>query len=207
MPSYLTPGTDERPHQLMTLKRSCIQGTIGYLEYISGVTSLMRGKKDTVRAMNAMIVVQQGSLRMVISPLKPYLAGAISIPEYIAKSTKVMLCKDVMYTEYHVRNGDHGILVLRYPCMWSGGSQPVKILVCPNDGGDDGQWDVNSSMKLLLPMCGPFPGNYDGDEMSLFKVRDPKSIEGCKAFNWPHHQASMTVAIVFLLHTPTPQLE
>ncbi len=99
MPSYLTPGTDERPHQLMTLKRSCIQGTIGYLEYISGVTSLMRGKKDTVRAMNAMIVVQQGSLRMVISPLKPYLAGAISIPEYIAKSTKVMLCKDSINNE------------------------------------------------------------------------------------------------------------
>ena len=65
------------------------------------------------------------------------MAGFISIPEYIAKSTKVMLCKDGIYTEYHVRNGDHGILV-RYPCMWSGCSQPVKIMVSPNDGGDDG---------------------------------------------------------------------
>mgnify|MGYP000694950849 FL=1 len=37
----------------------------------------------------------------------------------------------------HVRDGDHGILV-RYPCMWSGCSQPVKIMVSPNDGGDDG---------------------------------------------------------------------
>ncbi len=83
----------------------------------------------------------------------------------------------------------------------------MKIMVSPNDGGDDGQLDVNSSMKLPLPMCGPFPGNYDGDEMSLFIVRDPKSIEKCEAFNWLHHQASMTVDIVFLLHTPTPQLE
>ena len=49
-----------------------------------------------------------------------------------------------------MRGGDRGILV-RYPCMWSGCSQPVKIMVSPNDGGDDGQLDVNSSMKLPLP--------------------------------------------------------
>ena len=147
----------------------------------------MRGKKGVVRAMNAMVV--QGSIRMVISPLRPSLAGPISIPQYVADNTKIMTCLNGTYSESHIQNGDYGILI-RYPCMWSGGSQPVKIQVSANDGGDNGQWDVKSSMKLSVPMCGPFAGNYDGDEISLFIVRDQKSIDECKAFSWPNQDWS-----------------
>jgi hypothetical protein len=109
LPMYPTPGTTGRHHPLMILKRACIQGTVTYLDYISGITCSMRGKKGVVRATNAMVV--QGSIRMVISPLRPSLAGPISIPQYVADNTKIMTCLNGTYSESHIQNGDYGILI------------------------------------------------------------------------------------------------
>ena len=92
--------------------------------------------------------------------------------------------------ESSIKDGDYGMLV-RQPCMWSGGIQPVKINLTPKDTGSNGtDWDVNSSMKLPISMCAPFAADYDGDEMTLFIVKDRLSIKECKSFNWPHGQSS-----------------
>ena len=39
-------------------------------------------------------------------------------------------------------------------------------------------------------MCAPFAADYDGDEMTLFIVKDRLSIKECESFGWPHGQSS-----------------
>jgi len=183
LPTFMTPGTNENPHQLIRAKRACVERSITHDQYIDQVTGFMRGKKGAVRSINNITV--QGSLRMVISPLHPQAIGEVWIPSYIAENTKVLCLDNGIYTESNIVDGDHAIIV-RQPCMWSGGIQPVRIRVtCPDYTGDS-DWDVNSSMRIPLPMCMPFAGDYDGDEMTLFCVKDEASIKECESFSWDY---------------------
>ncbi len=47
-------------------------------------------------------------------------------------------------------------------------------------------WNTNWTIKLPLEMCSPYAADFDGDEMSLFPVTDPKSIEECQRFTWSY---------------------
>jgi hypothetical protein len=78
LPIYITPGTADRPHQLMVSKRSYVNGSISYDDYLDNVLSYMRGKSGAVRSVNSIPV--QGSLRMVISPWHAHPGSIVSIP-------------------------------------------------------------------------------------------------------------------------------
>lgn len=183
LPTFMTPGTQDRPHVLMVSKRAYVRHSITYDMYIKDVVQYMRGKSGIVRSINSMVI--QGSMRMVISADAQSRAGTVSIPHYVASHTKALTNSNGTYMECTIQDGDYGILV-RQPCMWSGGIQPVKIRVTQPDMGENAEWDVNSSMRLPISMCAPFAADYDGDEMSLFVVKDPDSISECRAFKWPY---------------------
>lgn len=183
LPTFLTPGTEEQPHDLMTAKMACVKGSLDYDEYKNRVVSHMRGKRGSVRSINSLTV--QGSIRMVISPLEEHHGGSVSIPKYIADSTWVLDQESLTYKARCMRNGDRAILV-RQPCMWIGGIQPIHVIATPPDVGHEGLWDVNASMRLPISMCGPFGADYDGDEMTIFAVTTQKAKRECEAFEWPH---------------------
>ena len=65
----------------------------------------------------------------------------------MVSNTKVLKDDHGIYAESNVSTNEYAILV-RQPCMWSGGIQSVRILVTPPDNGEDGKWDVNSRLKL-----------------------------------------------------------
>jgi len=188
LPTWFTRGTDETPHRLMSAKRACVQGTIQYEQYVDQVVASMRGKNGSVRAVNTMTV--QGSCRMVISPWHDSNAGHISIPRCVANNIKVLECINGTYTESFAKDGDYAIVV-RQPCMWSGGAQPMKISVTePIMSDSTDTWDVNASMRLPLPLCGPYGGDYDGDEMTMFVLKSESAIAECDEFRWPYQDSS-----------------
>ena len=109
---------------------------------------------------------------------------------YIAENIRVLESINGIFLSSCIKDGDYGILV-RQPCIWSGGIQPVKIAVTPVINEDTlDTWDVNSSIRLPLSMCKPYAADYDGGEMTIFIVHSPKAVLECQWFSWPHEQNS-----------------
>jgi hypothetical protein len=143
LPSWMTPSTDNNMHPLQSLKVQCKQGRCTYSKYKAAVLSHLRGKHGYVRSAMCRMTVQ-GSIKMVISPAATTKESVVYIPRYIAENCRVPV---LIGESYHIRSLEDctfGILV-RQPCMWSGGIQPVRIMVteeCKHGRVDN--WDVNS---------------------------------------------------------------
>ncbi len=84
------------------------------------------GKKGLVRSMNSITV--DGSMKMVISISQSGEEGMVRIPSTIASSIMVPIVSDGVVTYDRIHDGDWALLV-RQPCLWSGGIQPVRIKV------------------------------------------------------------------------------
>jgi len=182
LPSWMTPSADNNIHPLHSLKIQCKEGRCTYTRYKATVLSYLRGKHGYVRSMCRMTV--QGSIKMVISPAPTSSESVVYIPRYVAKNCKVPVLVGESYHVKSLEDCTFGILV-RQPCMWSGGIQPVRIVVTDKDR-EVGSWDTNSSMRIPISMCGPYGADFDGDEMTLFGVYSTKAQEECATFLWDH---------------------
>ena len=63
---------------------------------------------------------------------------------------------------------------------------PVKVkvsepeIICTSRG----DIDIKRSMKIPLRLCSPYAADFDGDEMSLFPLKNKLSINECQSFGW-----------------------
>jgi hypothetical protein len=186
IPSSLIPGTREVSNRYQIYKEKMERGDINEEEYKLMTSKMMMGKSGCVRSLNSARI--EGSIRMVISIGSAKSAREVVIPEAVANGTQVphVVNGKIRYTS--VKDGDWGLLV-RQPCLWSGGIQPVVIRVSnehllSDDKGNS--WDVNWSMKIPPQLCSPYAADFDGDEMSLFVVKNPRSVMECKSFSWDY---------------------
>jgi hypothetical protein len=51
-------------------------------------------------------------------------------------------------------------------------------------------WDDNCTIRLPPDMCKPYGADFDGDEMTLFPIKDKKSLNECKKFQWNYSDLS-----------------
>ncbi len=183
IPSTLTPSTKDHLNQYQRYKDDLCNGYINYDEYMRVTSKIMMGKKGLVRSMSSMCV--EGSIKMVISVGYNGDEGCISIPSVIADNVFVpeLVNGIVQYT--HVNDLRMGIRIGQ-PCLWSGGEQPVIVKVTPPIivGCEGYHWDVNYTIRLPPDMCKPYGADFDGDEMTLFPIKDKKSLNECKKFQW-----------------------
>jgi RNA polymerase Rpb1, domain 2 len=83
-------------------------------------------------------------------------------------------------------------ILIRQPCLWSSGIQPVVVKVTPlmimySDGHT---WDVNFTVRLPTGMCAPFAADFDGDEMTVFPLKRSQSLDECNTFEWDYSRLS-----------------
>jgi hypothetical protein len=177
----MTGGTPERKSQYEIEKERALSGGTR-TAYTCNIRQFMTGKSGAIRSTNRACI--EGTLKMVISVGQHGHEGSISIPSFVAKS---MCIPDLSgrYTKYRtLKDGDYGLLV-RQPCLWSGGLQPVRIVITDDvliDIGNDQMWNTNCTIKLPPGMCDPYGADFDGDEMTLFPVTRASSLEECKSF-------------------------
>jgi hypothetical protein len=183
LPLWMTPSSSSVENPLHTLKLACVRKSSIYPEYIAAVLSLLRGKTGCLRSINSMVV--QGSLKMVISPDIDNSDATVKIPRYIAQKCLIPNVVGGSYTRSTLADCSFGLLV-RQPCMWTGGIQPVRIELTDPDVDAITGHDVNASMKVPIHMCGPYGADFDGDEMTLFGVCNPTSEAECASFVWDY---------------------
>ena len=124
-----------------------IAGSIDQSRYKSLTFKFMRGKKGAIRSMSSIRV--EGSARAVISVASGGTEGSIFIPESIAFNIIIPVEEDRVVVCKCLQTGDYCLLI-RQPCLWSRGIQPVKVFVTnPSIMSANGlEWDVNQTIKL-----------------------------------------------------------
>jgi hypothetical protein len=90
--------------------------------------------------------------------------------------------------------------------MWTGGIQPVTIMVTRPIDDDNTRNDVNASLRIPLSMCRPYGADFDGDEMTLIGITGYQSEQECSAFNWDHDSYSPYVETDYndIVHYSSP---
>ena len=109
----------------------------------------MMGKKGFVRGMSSIKI--DGSMKMVISVSRDVRPGTVEIPSLIAKSIRVPNMKNGTVMYEGIEDGGSALLV-RQPCLWSGGIQPVVVrvtdpIVCKSDNRI---WDSNWTIRIPI---------------------------------------------------------
>ena len=189
IPSTLIPSTQDHLNQYQRYKDDLCNGYMNYDEYKRLTSKIMMGKKGLVRSMSSMCV--EGSIKMVISVGYNGDEGCVSIPSMIADNVLIpeLINGTVRYT--HVTDLSMAILI-RQPCLWSGGVQPVTVRVtAPIIVSCNGyHWDVNCTIRLPPDMCKPYGADFDGDEMTLFPIKSNNALSECKEFQWNYSTLS-----------------
>ena len=177
LPSWMTPGTKDTESRLFELKAQCISGRAPYEVYTKEVLALLRGKTG------------YASLRMVISPSTTCTESRIYVPRYVTEECVVPVITSGHYYKAKLSECRYVILV-RQPCMWTGGIQPVELVLTDPDTDDGTGPDVNCSIRLPLALCTPFGAHFDGDEMTIFGLSGYEAEMECSAFTWDHEPYS-----------------
>ncbi len=111
-----------------------------------------------------------GSLRMVITPQLDLGKEWVAIPKYLLDKWSVVYFDgdSNRYKSRHVQDGDYGIAI-RPPSLSIKSVQPIRITF----------WD-QTCLGISPYILKAFDGDYDGDEMHVFPVYSPASIQECK---------------------------
>ena len=183
LPSWMTPPGKNEENQLFLLKNQCLTGRMPCGVYINAVLATLRSKTGYTTSVSRMSV--QGSLRMVITPANTCSESAVCVPRYIADKYVVPAIDGGTYTSRKLSECRYVILV-RQPCMWTGGIQSVELRLTEpqTDGGT--RPDVNCSMQIPVSLCIPYGADFDGDEMAIFGLLGSQSETECAAFSWNH---------------------
>ena len=139
---------DNIPTKHQRYKEGVCLGKMEPHTYKQLVSKYMVGKKVAIRSINSTKI--DGSLKMVISIGTSGQEGTIEIPETIASKTKVPCVKNGTVSFEYLTEGDYGLLV-RQPCLWSGGIQPVKVRITPSNVISSGL--VSASVYLIPIDC------------------------------------------------------
>jgi hypothetical protein len=183
LPSWMTASSNQDENRLFVLKKQCLTGRAPYEAYIKAVLATLRGKGGYARSVSRMSV--QGSLRMVTTAAKTCSESAVYIPRYIAEKCVVPVIEGGIYTSHKLSECRYVVLV-RQPCMWTGGIQPVELRLTEAQTDDNTLPDVNCSMQIPIALCVPFGADFDGDEMDVFGLLNYQSEVECAAFSWDH---------------------
>lgn len=189
IPSTLIPSTKDHLNRYQRYKDELCKGHLDYETYKKLTSRIMMGKKGLVRSMSSLCV--EGTIKMVISVGYNGDEGSVSIPSIIAENVLIPECVNGIVQYSHVNDLDMAILI-RQPCLWSGGTQPVVVRVTPPIimSCQEHHWDVNYTMRLPPDMCRPFGADFDGDEMTLFPLKDINSLSECGKFQWKYSTLS-----------------
>ena len=116
--------------------------------------------------------------------------NSVYVPRYIADNCIVPLIEGEHYRSSRLSDCRYVILV-RQPCMWTGGIQPVQLKLTGPDTDDGTEPDVNCSLQLPLDLCAPYGADFDGDEMTIFGLRGHQAEAECSAFTWIDNKRSL----------------
>jgi hypothetical protein len=183
IPTTFAGGTTDRKSVFEEEKERLMRSSRTPTQYRSRVRHYMMGKKGSIRSINGACI--EGSIKMVISVGNHGKEGTVSVPRFVADTVMIPDLSTRFVRYRTLRTGDWGILV-RQPCLWGGGIQPVCIEVTDDKFMDkDGrEWNISCTMQLPPMMCAPYAADYDGDQMTLFPVTTPEAISECKSFKW-----------------------
>ena len=193
LPATMVGGTTDNMSNYERHRRRLTGGRISELQYRFEMRNFMMGKKGAVRSVGRGCI--EGSLKMVISIGTSGREGEIEVPSFVASTMLVPDTSSDRVIYRHLRNNDWGLLV-RQPCLWSGGIQPVRVRITnpkPIEV-DGGSWDFNCSMKLPPGMCTQYGADFDGDEMTFFPITRRESINECIRFSWDYTTAHIEEA-------------
>lgn len=192
LPCTMIPSSTDNMNEYEMYKRRVDRGTISSAEYKKISSKFLMGKRGCIRTMNRTVV--DGSMKMVISPGTYSNQSRVVIPSSIASAILIPKIVDGVVRLETLIEGDYAVLV-RQPVLWSGGIMPIKVEISQPHIVETvlGPVDVNRSMKIPLRLCSPYAADFDGDEMSLFPVKDPKSIDECNSFKWTFDSPDINV--------------
>jgi hypothetical protein len=60
----------------------------------------------------------------------------------------------------------------------------------------DTRWDVNRTLRLLPEICLLYAADFDGDEMSVFPIKEPFATEECSTLSWSYGHTCRTVSFL-----------
>ena len=121
----------------------------------------------------------EGSLRSVISSCDSIKAGWIGVPSWIAEANLTPVPVNRKFIGRTLGHGDWCMLV-RQPCLWNGGIQPVRLHILRET------IPFSTSFRLPIHMCTPYGVDYNGDEMTLYPIYDPRSVSEFDSFCWDY---------------------
>jgi hypothetical protein len=183
LPSTITPRIDDIKNPYQRYKEKLAEGAISHEAYQKNVSKIMMRKKGNIRSMTSIRI--EGSMKMVISIGQSTDKSTVLIPSVVAKNIRVPYLLGDSVTSRGLRTGDRAMLV-RQPCLWSGGIQPIIIKVTDPIIRKSGEhkWDVNYTIRIPPKMCSPYAADFDGDEMTIFPLLSGNSVKECSSFKW-----------------------
>lgn len=121
-----------------------------------------------------------GSARLIIVPCCDYGSGYVAVPRSIASSmitpTSSRGCDKQAQAstigERKLADGDW-VIAVRPPSLTHNSAQPMRVAL----------WD-EPTLGISHDDVGLFHGDFDGDEMHIYPIYDPKSIAECES--WVH---------------------
>ena len=124
-----------------------------------------------------MTIPIEGSLRSVISSCELIKAGWIGVPSWIAEANITPVPVDGRVIGRTIGHGDWCMMV-RQPCLWTGGIQPVRVHILKET------IPFSTSFRLPSNRCEPYRADYDGNEMALYPIYDPRAVSECEILRW-----------------------
>lgn len=183
LPCTMIPNIDEVTNRYQRYKNTLCVGSMGYDQYKTLTSKIMMGKKGLVRSINSVNI--DGSMKMVISPSPDSSSNEVLVPSSLCAHFIIPAVRDGKVVYERLVEGNSAILT-RQPVLWLGGVRPVTVIPTEKMLVQAGEyeWDVNWSMRIPAQMCWSYGADFDGDEMTLFPVKDQKSIVECNSLIW-----------------------
>lgn len=143
--------------------------------YIDAVKSTNLTKDGTMRL--TMSTPTAGSCRLIATPQWEFGTSCVAISENLAsrmtvcrKATNADGSEDSVYVEDHLREGDW-VIVVRPPSLHFGNTQPMKVKYWKHD-----------CAGIHPESFSVFHGDFDGDEIQMYPVYNPGSINECESW-------------------------
>ena len=97
----------------------------GYAKWVEGT---LRGKTGILHG-DATGFTVDGSIRMVIAPSPELRMDQVGVPDYVARRTRIpYITPSGIVDVRNLLDGDR-VLCGRPPCLWLGGTQPMKVVI------------------------------------------------------------------------------
>lgn len=150
----------------------CSAGDHAHLEYARELRSMVLGKRGVLRGKSCSGVVE-GSMRMVIIPCLDISRNEIMVPDYTRDTSRVPTrIRNGVETPIYGYEGiseDNYAIVISPPCLWKGNVQPKRVRF----------WN-RTALRISPEVCESDHADFDGDEMQIYFLKDPRSIPECE---------------------------